>query len=71
MTTALWQEDDGSVIGFMCLTDWELEIGAAMGGSRIFPSVEDARKNLKCWKGCGIAKVRVSFVEIAEQGTGP
>jgi hypothetical protein len=62
-------EDDGSVVGYMCMVDFECELGAAMGGNRVFPSIEDAKENLKCWRGCGLVEVRVSFVRIVEEGT--
>lgn len=61
-------EDNGSVIGYMCATDWESELGAAPDGNRIFPSIEDAKDHLKCWQGCGLVEVRVAFSRIVEPG---
>lgn len=50
--------------GFMCMTDWDHELGLASGGNRIYPSKEDIEKYSKCAKGCGIVKVKTSFVDI-------
>lgn len=67
----LWSEGANEVEGFMCLTDYEYELGAAMGGNRIFPSLEDARAHLKCHRGCGIVRVRVIGIEVVQEGTDP
>lgn len=48
--------------GYMCKTDYENELGQASGGNTIFPSIEDAREHLKCWKDCGLVEVDVKFV---------
>lgn len=55
---------------FMCKADFEHELGEAAGGNTIFPSLEDAKANLKCWKQCGIVEVKVEFVKTVERGTG-
>lgn len=71
MIHAMNAEEDGSVIGYMCATDWECEIGAASGGNTIFPCLEDAQERLRCAKGCGIVEVAVTFRRIAAYGDGP
>jgi hypothetical protein len=43
--SAMMGDEDGSVLGYMCLTDFEFEVGAASGGNRIFPSAEDLRQH--------------------------
>lgn len=63
MVYAMNAEEDGSVVGYMCMTDFECELGAASGGNVIFPSVEDLKSRLRCWEGCGIVKVKIEYVE--------
>lgn len=58
------QEADGSAVGYMCLTDWEYEIGNASGGNAIYPSIEDLLERRKCAEACGIIMVRVSAIEV-------
>ena len=58
--------DDG-VIGYMDKTDFEWELGAAMGGNKIYPSEADLRRNEKCLDQCGIVKVRVTRVEVVQE----
>jgi hypothetical protein len=60
------QEEDGGVVGFMCQTDWEHELGAAVGGNVVYPSAEDLKKHRKCVKQCGIVKVKVYFAESVQ-----
>lgn len=67
---AMMAEDDGSVIGYMCATDWECELGAASGGNTIFPTLEDARKLLSCAESCGIVEVEVRYRKLVLQGNG-
>lgn len=63
---ATWAEDDGSVIGYMCGTDWSCELGGAEDGNRVYPSVEAAKKHSGCWHECGIVEVRVLFSKVIE-----
>jgi len=51
-----------TVKGYMCKTDYEFELGQASGGNTVFPSVEDAKKHLKCWVSCGLVEVEVVYV---------
>lgn len=69
--TPMFAESDGSVIGYMCATDWEYEMGMAAGGNIVFPSLEDAKEHLRCWRGCGIVRVRVSFEALEVSGDDP
>jgi hypothetical protein len=57
-------EPDGSVVGYMCLTDWEFEIGNAAGGTRIHGSITDLERSRKCVAGCGIMEVRVVGLRV-------
>lgn len=54
--------------GYMCMIDFDHELGEAMGGNKIYPSVADLKRNHKMWKECGIVEVSIQFVsEIAPQ----
>lgn len=59
------------IIGYMCKTDFDYELGNASGGNRVFPSIEDAKEYLKCWHGCGIVSVSVTLVEVIEPENEP
>ena len=63
----MWCEEDGSVIGYMCKVDYELELGAASGGNVVYPSINDLKERRKCVEGCGIVKVAVSLVEVVQE----
>lgn len=55
-------------IGYMCMIDFEDELGAAAGGTPVYASVEDLKANHDCWESCGIVEVRVEYVRtIVEQ----
>lgn len=64
--SAWTEEPDGSAVGYMCLTDWEFEIGNASGGNRVYPSIEDIKRSRKCVAGCGIMEVRVTGIRVVE-----
>ncbi len=55
-------------IGYMCLTDFDHELGDASGGTRIFCSVKDLSEHYPCVKECGIAKVEVYYVRTVKKG---
>jgi hypothetical protein len=52
-------EPTGEVIGYMCMIDWELEIGAAADGNKIFPSPSALKKAHGCAEHCGVVEVEV------------
>jgi hypothetical protein len=56
--------------GYMCQTDWDWELGEALGGSTIYPSVEDLKDHRKCVSSCGIVKVKIELEEIVDKGKG-
>lgn len=56
--------------GYMCQTDWDWELGEALGGTKIYESIEDLKNNRKCVQSCGIVKVKIELVEIIDIGTG-
>lgn len=65
------EDEDGGVIGFMCITDYECELGANSTGTTVYPSEEALRRHMSCADECGIVKVRVTAVEIVAEGTDP
>jgi len=60
------EDDKDYVVGFMCMTDFEFELGAASGGNIVYPSVEDLKRRRTCVHSCGIAAVRVSLDHIVQ-----
>lgn len=42
-------------------TDWRYEIGEAADGNKVYPSVECAKEESKCWEECGIVKCQLVF----------
>jgi len=49
-------------VGYMCMIDFEHELGRARGGSVVYPSVENLKENHAPWEECGIVEVKISFV---------
>jgi hypothetical protein len=53
--------------GFMCMTDFDCELGNASGGTRVYPSLANLRQNSKCCKPngcCGIVQVTVTLKKV-------
>jgi hypothetical protein len=69
MVWSLWAEKDGSVIGYMCRTDFEYELGAASGGNAVYPSMADIKARRSCAAACGIVEVEVRFRRLVEPGS--
>jgi hypothetical protein len=63
------EDDPFVVVGYMCMVDFDCELGAASGGNRIFPSTEDLKAHLKCWESCGIVEVEVRASKVVLVGT--
>ena len=70
--------EDGSVTCYMDGTDWECELGAAIGGSNLYPDTLDCLEKAFKWtpdqgdvndlvhlSQCGMAQVEVRFVRWA------
>jgi len=56
--------------GFMCMTDFDHELGDAAGGNRVYPSVEDLQANKICCTDkhtCGIVEVEVKVVKVLRE----
>lgn len=58
------------VVGYMCRTDFECELGCAADGNKVYPSVESLKEYTNCWPGCGIVEVQVRGVRVVEDGDG-
>ena len=47
--------DNNGIIGYMCLTDFEYELGNATGGNVIYPTASEAL----CKGSCGVVEVEI------------
>lgn len=56
-----------SVEGYMCQIDFDEELGHAMDGTKVYSSIDDLKDDHKCWRGCGIVKVNVTYVETVHK----
>lgn len=61
------QENKGK-IGYLCSTDYEFELESAAGGVKIFSSINDLKKNRKCWEECGIIEVEIVQKKVIVEG---
>lgn len=68
-TTPMFAEGEDAAIGYMCLTDFECEIGNASGGNVVYPSVTDLLARRRCARECGVVKVEVRALEIVQKGS--
>lgn len=57
-----------SRVGYMCAVDYTHELGEALGGTKIYATVEDIKHHRKCVKNCGIMKVEITKLELVEVG---
>lgn len=56
-------QPDGSVIGYMCMIDWEHEIGQAPK-TTVYASLNALKQHHPMWEECGIVEVRVNFTQV-------
>jgi len=61
-------EDSSYKIGYMCAIAWDWELGEACGGTKVYCSMEDLKREHKCVSSCGIVKVKVELIEIIDEG---
>ena len=52
---------------FMCLVDYEHELGFAAGAHKVYGAIEDLRATRPCVEQCGIARVRVVLEEVVQK----
>lgn len=60
-------DDSGVVVVYMDKVDFDHEIGAALGGNRVYPSIKDLEKNQPCTKQCGIVEVEVRLKRVIRE----
>ena len=46
---------------YMCMIDWQHELGEAADGTLVYPSLRALQKYHACWEECGVIEVDVSF----------
>lgn len=46
---------------YMCMIDWQHELGEAADGTLMYPSLKALQKYHDCWEECGVVEVTVSF----------
>lgn len=54
------------VIGYMDKVDFDYELGEAIDGNKVFPSLEALKKYKPCTRSCGIVKVEVRLKEVIQ-----
>lgn len=70
MTKEGWSsnaDENGEVKGFMCMIDWQYELGAAADGNKVYPSIKALKEAHSCAEDCGIVEVAVRFVSVAHK----
>jgi hypothetical protein len=63
----MYADDDGFVVGYMDLIDFECELSAASGGNVIYSSPEEVLTHRKCAVECGVVEVEVRARRIVVQ----
>ena len=63
------EEGTDYVLGYMCLIDFECELGGNADGNHIYPTAEECRKGRKCTKECGVVEVKVEATKIIQRVT--
>jgi hypothetical protein len=61
------KNDPKVVTGYMCLTDWDYEIGAAADGDIVYPSIRSLKEDRSCVNSCGIVEVKVMAVKVIQE----
>jgi len=54
-------------VGYMCKVDYDWELGEALGGSVVYPSIKDLQRKEKAHDHCGIVKVKVTLEEVVKK----
>jgi len=48
-----------SKYAYMCLVDYNWELGEALGGVVLYPTLKDLQENQKCVDKCGVVRVKI------------
>jgi hypothetical protein len=59
-------KENETIIVYMDLIAMKYEIGYASDGNKVYPSIEDLKRQTSCWPSCGIAEVEITFKRIVE-----
>lgn len=60
-------EGERVIRGYMCKVAWDYELGYALGGGRIYPTLADLISNHKCTDQCGVVEVEVKVKKVIKQ----
>ena len=67
---ALGADEDGKIRVYMCLTDYECELGLANCGHSVYPTLELCLELRQCANQCGVVRVVIEVEEIVQEPTG-
>ena len=54
-------------VGYMDKVDFDHELGNAMGGNTVFPSIDDLEENKPCTESCGIVEVEIRLRRVIRE----
>ena len=57
-------DETGAVRGFMCLIDWQHEVGFAVDGNKVYPSLKNLQEHHPMWAECGVVEVQLRAVQV-------
>lgn len=57
------------IVGYMCKTDFDHELGNARNGNIVYPTIESLKEHRSCTAECGIVSVIVTLEEVIQKGT--
>lgn len=56
------------VTAYMCLTDFDFELGYASCAHAIYPSIEYLKERVPhCYEQCGVVEVTINFVKVVKE----
>ena len=60
-------DKNGIIVVYMDKVDFDHELGAALGGNEVFPSIEDLKNNKPCTQQCGIVEVEIKLKKVIRE----
>lgn len=51
----------------MCAIDWQHELGEVPDYTKVYSTIEDHKRQHKCWASCGIVEVEVKLIKYVEE----